>query len=186
MTNEELIAFLKKNVISVSCAVASLVIGVTIYLRSDMLPDAEKVLAEKTQKGELLAANIEDSSQLKEQYASLLASNAQISDRLIHVGQLAENLEYFYTLESDTGVKIPDPRQLPGMPPAKNAPKTNFIPVGFTLTAQGDYHQLMDLLRRLEAGSHYCRVLTCNIKPIGEMRGGLLQMTLALDLLGVP
>jgi hypothetical protein len=185
MTNEELIAFLRKNVISVACfALSAVLFGVKFYL-SDEIPDAEKSLAEITQKGELLSANIEDSSQLKEQYSELVASNSEIADRLIHVGQLAENLEYFYRLESDTGVKIPDPHQIPGVPPGKNAIKTNFVPVGFNLAAQGDYAHLIDLLRRLESGDHYCRILTCNIKPTTEIRGGLLQMTIALDLLGV-
>jgi hypothetical protein len=185
MTNEELIAFLRKNIVSVSCVIASLLIGGVVYWRSDMLPEAEKILQDKTQKGELLAANIEDGNQLKEQYTALIASNNQIADRLIHVGQLAENLEYFYRLESDTGCKIPDPRQIPVMQPAKNAPKTNFTPIGFNLVAQGDYHQLMDLLRKLEGGDHYCRILACNIKPVSEMRGGALSMTLSIELLGL-
>ena len=54
MSNEELLAFLRKNVICVACVVASLVIGGTIYLRSDELPAAEKVFADNAQKAALL------------------------------------------------------------------------------------------------------------------------------------
>jgi hypothetical protein len=50
MSNEELIAFLKKNLVAVGCVVASLAIGVTVYLRSDLLPEAEKVFAQNSQK----------------------------------------------------------------------------------------------------------------------------------------
>ncbi len=186
MNNEELVAFLRKNVILVSCIVASLGIGLLLYYRNDELPDAEKVLGERQKEGELLAANIEDSADLKEQHAALVASNEAITERMIHVGQLAENTGYFYRLESDTGTKLSDPHQTPWNPPAKSAAKTNFTAIGFTLSAQGDYAQLIDLLRKLENGEHYCRITTCSLRPVGtDTRGGPLLMTLSLELMGV-
>lgn len=183
MSNEELIAFLKKNVISVACVAVSIALGFGIYYRSDLLPEAEKVLSSRTQQGELLAANIEDSSQLKEQHAAIVASNELIASRMIRVGQLAENLQYFYRLESETNTKLTNLRQVPLAPAPKGAPKTNFVAVPFSVTAQGDYTQLVDLLRRIEAGEHYCRVITCNMKPLSDMRGGQLQLTLNIELL---
>ena len=186
MNKEELIAFLRKNVISVSCVVASVLIGLALYYRSDELPDAEKVLGERQKEGELLAANIEDSADLKEQHAAIVEANKAISDRMIHTGQLADNLQYFYKLESDTNTKLSDPHQSPWNPPPKNAAKTNFTAVGFTLAAQGDYGQLLDLLRKLENGEHYCRIISCSLRPLStETRGGPLLMTLSLELMGV-
>jgi hypothetical protein len=185
MTNEEFMAFLKKNVISVSCAVASVLIALVIYYRSDSLPDAEKELADQASKGELLAANIEDSAQLKEQHASLVASNNAIADRMIRVGQLAENLQYFYRLESETGTRLTDPRQNPWSPPGKNAAKSNYTTVNFALSATGDYGQIIDLLRKLEDGEHYCRINTCTIRPSGLARGSPITMTVSLDLMAI-
>jgi hypothetical protein len=184
MSNEELIELIKKNVIAVACVLVSIAIGVAIYLRSDLLPEAEKVLAAKTQDAELLAANIEDNNQLKEQHAALVSADDVIATRMIKVGQLAENLQYFYKIESDTGAKLMDLRQVPWSPPSKNAPKTIWTPVGFALTAQGSYPQLMDMLRRLENGEHYCRVMSCTIHPLTEQRGGNLSMGVNLELLG--
>jgi hypothetical protein len=185
MTNQEFIAFIKKNAISVTCVVVSVAIGVTIYLRSDLIPDAEKLLSEKSKQGELIAANIEDSHQLKDQHAALVASNQTIANRMIRVGQVAENYQYFYKLESDTGTKLTDPRQLPWTAPPKNAPKTSYTPVGFAFTAQGTYVQIIDLLRRLENGEHYCRVIACNLRPAGEQRGSPLTITISIELLGI-
>jgi hypothetical protein len=185
MTGEDLIAFIRKNLIVVICAVASITIGIVLYYRLDALPDAEKVLADKTKEGELIAANIEDSNQLKEQHAALVAANAVIDGRMIHVGQLAENLEYFYKLESATKAKLTDLRPLTWMAPMKNAPKTNYTAVPFALTAQGDYAELMDLMRKLESGEHYCRVISCDLKPLSETRGGTLSLTLNIELMGV-
>ena len=62
-----------------------------------------------------------------------MASNEEIANRMVRVGQLAENLQYFYRLESETDSKLIDLRQDPWAPPSKNAPKTVFTPVGFAL-----------------------------------------------------
>jgi hypothetical protein len=185
MSNPELSAFIKKNMICVVCVLASLAIGVTIYLRSDLLPEAEKVFSENNQKAELLAANIEDSDHLAEQHSTLVAANQTMASRMVSVGQLAENEQYFYRIESNTGVKLTDLRQVPWAPPVKGSPKQTYTPVGFVLTAQGSYAQLVDMLRKLENGEHYSRVLTCNIHPLVEVRGSTLQMSLALELLGI-
>jgi len=43
----------------------------------------------------------------------------------------------------------------------------------------------LNLLRRLETGEHYCRVISCNLKPNSvDVRGGPLTLTLNLELLG--
>jgi hypothetical protein len=186
MTTGDLVAFLRKNTISVVCAAVSLLIGFLLYYRSDMLPDARGVLEQKQKQGELLAANIEDSGQLKEQHAALVAANEAIADRMIHIDQLAENTGYFYRLESETGTKLADPRQVPWTAGPKTAPKTNFTFVAFTITATGSYPQLCDFLRKLENGEHYCRVDTLSIKPVTNVRGSLLTMNLNLDLMAIP
>jgi hypothetical protein len=187
MSNEELVAFLKKNAISVGCVVVSILIGLAIYYRSDLLPEAEKVLAARTAQGELLAANIEDSAQLKEQHAAIIAANEAIDNRMIRVGQLAENYQYFYRLESDTSTKLAGVRQVPLPTPARNAPKTNYVAVPFSFTAQGDYGQIIDLMRKLESGEHYCRIITCNLHPVStEIRGGQLVVALNIELLAIP
>jgi|CZKI01.1.fsa_nt_gi hypothetical protein len=185
MTSPEFIGFLRKNVICVTCLVVSVAIGVTIYLRNGLLPEAEKVLSETSKQGELMLANIEDAHQLKEQHVALVSANQAIANRMIHVGQLAENLQYFYRLESETSTKLTDPRQMAWNPPPKNMPKTTYTPVGFAITAQGTYPQLVGLLRRLENGEHYCRVISCNLKPVAEQRGSPLTTTLDLELLGI-
>jgi len=185
MSNEEFIAFLKKNLISVCCGVFTVLLIGLAYLRSDLLPEAQKVLDEKSAKAALIAANIEDSSQLKEQEAHLMAANKLIAERMIHVGQLAENTGYFYRLESETGTHIADPRQQAWNPPAKGAAKTNFTSVGFSVSASGDFNQVLDFLRKLESGEHFCRINTCSLRPVTEMRGGPMVINLNLELMAV-
>ena len=76
-------------------------------------------------------------------------------------------------------------RQVPLAPLQKGAPKTNFVAVPFALTAQGEYPQLMDLLRRLEGGEHYCRIISADLKPLTEIRGGQMSLALNLELMAI-
>ena len=41
------------------------------------------------------------------------------------------------------------------------------------------------MLRKIENGEHYSRVLTCNLHPLSEVRGSTLQMSLACELVGI-
>jgi hypothetical protein len=126
---------------------------------------------------------------LPEQLARVTAASKEANSRLVRVGQLADNLQYFYKLEAETGVKFLDLRQTTD---AVRSAKAGKIPVGFTLTVQGDYPLLFEFLRRLESGSHYCRVKSANVVPFdqgagsGGARSDASKLTLNLELLGVP
>lgn len=187
MTGAKLIELLRKNLVCVICVAVSIVLAAVIYLRSDILPEAESTLADRSAEGERLQANVENSSQLKEQYAALVAANQTIQYRLIRQGELAENLQHFYKLEAETTTKFTDLRQT-GVPRApKGAPKTNFVPIGFTVTLTGEYAAAIDFLRRVENGAPYSRVLDCSIVPPGGTeRSGSVTFRLDIELLGLP
>jgi hypothetical protein len=60
------------------------------------------------------------------------------------------------------------------------------VPVAFSVSVQGTMAQVMDFLRRLEGGEHYCRVLTANCSSNAANRGGLLTLALSLEIFGRP
>lgn len=184
MTNEELMAFVKKNPISVGCGVVSLALLASLYFRSDLKTNAETLLAEKSAEGERLASNIRHSDGLDEDLARVTAANKEIDSRLVKISELGNNSQFFYRLEGETGVKLIDFRQLTHTPgKAKGA----FTPVGFSVSAEGDMRQLLHFLRLLESGTHYCRVLTASITNRGPAaRNPALTISLNLELLGAP
>jgi hypothetical protein len=165
MTNEELLAFIKKNPIGVGCGVLSVALGAAAYIRGGSLPDVEAELVQKTAEADKHAANITNAVQLPEHLEALVEANKEIESRIIRAGQLGVNNQYFFALERDTGTKLIDFAQLP-LQPAKG-PKTAFTPVGFKVSVQGTQAQLLDFLHRLESRAHYCRVLlaTCGVSP---------------------
>ncbi len=182
MTKEEIIAFVKKNPISIGCGALSLALAAGIYFRSDELPAAEDELAEKSTEAARLAANIQNAAQLKEQVEALTVADKEMETRLVTLEQL-KNYGYFYKLESETGTKMTAINQSIVAPP-KGA-KTAFIPVPFTITVQGSFAQILDYLRRLESGARYCRVMgvTCSVTPTDR---NTVTLALNLELLGLP
>jgi hypothetical protein len=158
----------------------------------DSMPLATAEMEAKSNEGQRLAENIKNSFQLPEQLEALKAANREIESRIIRVGQLANNQQYFFRLESETGVKLLDLRQAQPPRTAPLAAKAGNQPVGFNVSVQGSYAQVMDFLRRLESGIHYCRILTAELNPVddtvltGAPRSNATRLTLNLELLGQP
>ena len=149
MTNPEIFALLKKNPISVGCGVLSLVLAAGIYFRGGEVPAAEEELAQKSEEGTRLATNLQYATQLKEQVDTLTASEKELDARLVHSSQTLANYQYFYKLESETGAKMTVISQMPLPPQAKNAAKTTYVGVPFTITVLGTMPQMANYLRRL-------------------------------------
>ena len=58
MTNQQLVAFIKAQPIGFGCGALALILGLGIYFRGDMIPEAEKLLDEKATLGERIDANL--------------------------------------------------------------------------------------------------------------------------------
>lgn len=188
ISNEQLLGLVKKNPVVTGALLVCVLLIAAIYLRLDAMPAATAELEAKAAEGKRLAENIKNSTQLTEQLAEITKANQEIESRLVRAGQLASNLQYFYRLEADTGTKLLDLRQ--GTTPRTAA--SGKIPVGFNVSVQGTYLQVFDFLRRLESGTHYCRIQTASIVPLDDSGGlGLVRptsarLTLGLELLGTP
>lgn len=185
MTNQELVAALKKNPVVFGCAALSVALIVGLYFRSDAIPEAEAALTQKSAESERITLNIQYSAQLKDHVESVAAANAEIDTRIVRASQLGTNTQYFYKLESETGAKIIDLRQTTAAAVAKPA-KGAFLPVAFAVTVQGTLAQVLDFLRHVENGAHYSRVLTANCTGTANARNAPLTLALTLELLGQP
>jgi hypothetical protein len=187
MTNQELVALVRKNPVVVAGVVLALAFGMASYFRSDGIPTAEADRDAKNAEADRLALNIKHAAQLNEQLAALAAARDAIEPRLIHPGELATNLQYFYKLEAETGTKLVELHQ--NAPPPTRAPlKTLFNPVSFSLTVEGDYASVLTFLRRVEGGAHYCRVLSAVMRSTAPTadRNDAVRLALGLELLGTP
>ena len=185
MSSQTLGSGWKKQPLVLVCVVAGVVLAGAIYWRSGTIPEAERLLAEKSAEAEKLATNIRFSAQLKEQTEAVESAIKAIDERIIRASQLGANTQYFYTIVNETGIKLIDLRQTTPSTVAKPA-KSLFLPVVFSISVQGDLKIILEFLRQLENGTHYCRVLNATCSGNSANRAAPLTLALTLELLGTP
>ena len=180
MTAADLVPLLKKHPISLTCGLVSLACGVLLYLRSDKIEELQQLNEQKTVEAATMLANVRNAEKLAEQSAAMQAATKELDGRLMRVGQLAVNLQYFYRMEADTGVKLVDVRQ-GGLKPGTKGP--GFIGVPYAVSVQGTFPQVLTFLGRLQKGTHFCRFLSVGLTKSGDE---LVSLSLNVEILGVP
>lgn len=185
MTNEEALQFVRRNPVGVACSILALALGGWTYYRSDVGPALDEELRRRQADAVRLENNVKYSVQLKEQLDALQAAAKEIDARVVRAGQVGANMQFFYQLESETGVKLKDLRPASVAAPAKGA-KSPFVPVSFSLSAEGSYVQLVNLLRRIESGPRYARIISASLSGSLADRRSPLSLSLSVELLGLP
>jgi hypothetical protein len=186
MTNAEFAALVRKNPLLTGAGLLAAMLAVGIYYVAGVAEEAAAVLEQKTSEGMRLADNVKNAALLPEQLSALEADREKVEARLIRADELAKNLQYFYRIETETGVELIDIRQNTGAAPAANAKKgapPAFLRTNFSVTLKGDYLAVLNYLRRVESGAHYCRVLSVTIDTVTVDRAGPVKMGLVIELL---
>ncbi len=183
--SKSLVEATKKRPLLVLCGLITVVLAAFVYLRSDLLDEQEAVLERYVKEGGRYRANVANSAQLQQQLDFLIQANKAIKDRSFNTDGVALNLQFFYKLESEVGVKYIDLR--PGArPPApvagKPVVKTRYVPINYMVTAQGSYPQIISFLRHLERGGYFIRINTASVVSMNSV----VTLNLSLDLLGIP
>lgn len=190
MTGADLLALIKKQPIAFACGLVCLLCGVAFYFRSGAIDEARTAFEATDKEARAIAQNARHAAGLAEQVEEMRAAGKQIESRLVRATDLANNLQIFYRLENETGVKLVDARQNALSAAKPGAPKTLFIPVSFSLTLQGNYSQLWSFFRRLETGTHFARIERLAISKVQvDARTGAsdqLSAVFNVELLGTP
>lgn len=192
MTNEDLIALIKKQPVAFLCGFVILASGLTLYFRSEAVDQAASEAQEKEKEFKKIDLNVRSTAGLPEATSEIQAAAKQFEARLVRAPQLANNLQIFYRLETETGLKLLDARQLP-VPALRGGEKRGaYVPVPFQVTVQGTYAQVHEFLRRLENGPHFQRLNQVTITKFSAggdtsfATSGALNANINLELLGTP
>jgi len=180
-------SYIKKYPVGTGSAVLALLMSGALVMRYMELADAQAVYDDASAEGQKLTANISHAGQLDEQLKALEEANKAISARLVNPPDLAINLQYFYKLEADTGVKLLDTHPVDAKGSERSAVKGLYTPVQYTVTLRGGYVQTLTFLRKLEHGTFFCRVIggTCaQAQSEQDKGGGDTTMSLTIELLG--
>ncbi len=185
---QQVVTLFKKQPVGIICGLVCVALGVTDYLRSDLQADLEKTRDEKTAEAKRLEGNLTKAARLKEQIDALTADNQSVKERAVKPKDITTNYQYFYRLEADSGLKEVSLIQIPVPVAPAGAPPTNYVPVSYGLTLQGEFSQVLDFLRRLEHGAHFARVNSCVLASAAQQgeTSAKLAVEFKLDLLGLP
>lgn len=190
MTGADLLALVKKHPVAFACAVLCLLCGVAFYFRMDAIDEARTAFEAKDKEAKAIAQNARHTTGLAEQVAEMQAAGKQIESRLVHASELANNLQFLYRLENETGVKLIDARQNPIPAPKQNAPKPLYVPVSFSVTLQGNFTQIWSFLRRIETGPHFARFERLSLSKLTaagkDAAPDLMNAVFTVELLGTP
>lgn len=183
---------LKKYPLVISCGVLSFGLLVGSYIRNSRASELSALLKETDEEERAISGNIRNGTNLPEQFETLSAATKELESRLVHAAERARNQQYFYRIESDTGVKElslqanPPPRAQP------RGPKPLYTGINYTIAVQGDYRQILNFVGRLESGPLFYRLVSGSVSQqrnasAKEQRGASpINLTLTLDLLGLP
>ena len=189
-TSKDLVVFLKKHPVAIGCGALSLILLAGSYLRNSRVSELSDQLKQNEQEGQRILDDIRNGANLVEQYDALTATTKELDARLVRSSERARNQQYFYRLESDTGVK-----EFSLQPGAVGAyqPKgaqAIYTSIGYTISVQGDFRQTLDFLSRLESGQHFFRLISGTVTRDGARATpattAAVTLTLNLAFLGLP
>jgi Tfp pilus assembly protein PilO len=185
MNTESIKALYKKYPVGIiASAVAIIVLGLLFY-RHAALAEMQAQRDQKVLDRDRQFENKTHASLLEAQLQAMESANATIRTRLINPNDLANNLQYFYKLETEAGVKLLNtPR-----PASENlkASKGLYVPVQYAVSVQGSYRQVLTFLRKLEQGIYYCRVKSAvcsQAQQTNENAPAEVVLSLNVELLG--
>jgi Tfp pilus assembly protein PilO len=175
--------FYQRQPIAIVCIAVAIVTSAGTYFRSSEIVARQSALEQKSAEGQRLLSNITNATLLKEHYDALVAINGRIAERLVSPAQLGENLQLFYKIEAATGCKISDLRQTYA-PSTKE--KARFVPVPYGLNVRGDYRSVLNFVRKVEKSPRFARVSGASLTQMSGDAAGEMQLSLSVELLGVP
>ncbi|MFA6288685.1 MAG: hypothetical protein WC661_14980 [Opitutaceae bacterium] len=185
LDNKAIVSLVKKNPILAACIVVGLGLAVIIYARSGSDAEQQSELDRKTEEGKRYHANLANSAQLTDELQAVTEANRLVRERAVNPADLAKNLQYFYRIEAETGVKFIDLRQLGSGGAASTGTKrvaSVYIPVNYTISVEGEFSKIITFLRNLERGAHFYRLNTMTASEAA----GSTKLVLNIDLLGKP
>lgn len=192
MTTADLVALIRKQPVAFICGLVVLACAVTLFLRSDAVTAAQASFEAKDSESRKVEANARSAAGLAEVVEEMLDAGRQFDTRVVRASQLANNLQFFYRLESETNVKLLDVRQL-AIPPLRPGEKRGaYAPVPFTVNIQGAYPQVYGFIRRIEASTAFIRINQMSVTKMVSSDGSIgatgdsVSVAMNIEMLGTP
>jgi hypothetical protein len=171
---QRLTALIRRYPLVTICLVLIAALGTASYLlwqsQQELTGDHERVRRD----GEDVLLSLSGLPRVTAEYTTVKEAVDFIEANLIKEGELAENLGYFYQLETASRARLTQLSQLSSQPAPADAP---FVAIPFSIRA------VMRFLHELESGPRVCRITNYSLSGDGDDR---VQIDLGIEMLGRP
>ena len=177
---QRLLALVQRYVLVTVCLALIALLGTASYFlwssQQELTADHESVRRD----GEDVLLSLSGLPRVTAEYTAVKQAVDFLEANLIKEGELAENLGYFYQLETASRAHLTQLSQLSSQPAPADAP---FIAIPFSVRATGSYRQIMRFLHELESGPRVCRITNYSLSGDGDDH---VQIDLSVEMLGRP
>lgn len=193
MDLSSIINFSKKNYMVVVSIVIILGCGVFMIMKMGEREFLDSRYRDLSIEHGRILKNLKYGKGLDEDLKVLEGLTKEAESYLFDVKDLAGNYDYFYKLESETGVKLAAMRQLDlstansRSVEARKSRRSKYSKIGYDMSVIGTFDQLVNFLRSLEGGkAHYqMQRIVVNVPTSEGTLKNHLQMNLAVKMLGI-
>lgn len=165
----------------VSGAIVILCLLVT-YLRIDLSADLEARRNDMQDQSRQVDDNVRNGAKLAVDVEEMRTRFAALDQRVVQPSELATNKNYFFQLESNTGVRLGELQQHASSD--KPVPKNKLGGVGYTVTLSGTFAQVVASFNELENGHRFYRLKTFAVERGRDGDQAAVQLSLNFELLG--
>ncbi|MEO6994570.1 MAG: type 4a pilus biogenesis protein PilO [Lacunisphaera sp.] len=180
-TLQDFLTFARRAPFLVCCVVALITFSIADYYLWQREREINAQHEEVRRNGEKMFSALSSHGRISVELQSVNNALKQIDDNLIAETDLAENIGYFYQLETLSRVHLTQLNQLSSQPLEDTAYKA----IPFSMRATGTYPQLISFLRELESGPRQARIRTFNFTR-ADAKTNALTLGLTVELLGSP
>lgn len=180
---QQFLTLVRRGPLVTACLVLILLLGAANYYlwqRHHTLTAGHEVVRRS---GEDMLLSLTGHARVTAELATMKEALDFIDRNLINEGDLAENLGYFYQIETASRIRLSQINQLSSQPRPEGSP---FKSVPFTLRATGTYRQIMRLLRELETGPRLLKIQTYSLTGSTGTDTDSITLDLTLEMLARP
>lgn len=154
---QQLLDFVRRNPLIAASLTIIVLMGAASYFLWQRQHTLTVSHEELRRSGEDMLQSLTGSARIAAETTAVNDALDFIDQNLINEGDLADNLGYFYQIESAARIRFSQVQQLSSQP---QPPASQFKAVPFSLRATGTYRQILRLLHELETGPRLLRIRT--------------------------
>ena len=161
---QQFLAFTRRNPLMVVSIAVILVMGSASYYLWHQQQSLTTQHDDIRRNGDDMLQSLTSHSRITTEINTVTQALDFIDKNLINEGDLAENLGYFYQIETAARLRLAQLNQLSSQPQPEGSP---YKPVPFTIKATGTYRQIMRLIHELETGPRQLRIRSYALTEAG-------------------